>query len=101
MAEEPVEVHETARRRPLLAMAAFHAAWLLAMLAALSSITTYVPEIERSALKWACGLAATSVGLVTCSWSRMPRGLRFLGVGVIVLAALGGIYAGSRLLGVG
>lgn len=90
---------ESTRRKPILSALAFNAALLGAFFSAMLSVTTYVPAAERSGLSWSCGLAAMAVGLVGLSWSRMPGGLRFLGVGVVLLAALGGLYAASRLLG--
>ena len=90
---------EVAQRKPILAVLAFNAALLLAMLSVLLSILDFVPDVERSGLLWACGLAASSVGLACFSWRRMPRGLRFLGTAVMGLAALGGLYSAGRLLG--
>jgi hypothetical protein len=90
---------ESTRRKPILSALAFNAALLCAFFSAMLSVTTYVPAAERSGLSWSCGLAAMAVGLVGLGWSRMPGGLRFLGVGVVLLAALGGLYAASRLLG--
>ena len=90
---------EAARRKPILAVLAFNIALVLAMFAALLSVTTFVPSVERQGLLWACGFAASSVGLVLFSLPRMPRGLRFLGAGVLGLAAFGGLSSAGRMLG--
>ena len=90
---------DAAPRKPILAIIAFNVAVLLAISSSFLSVTTFVPDVERSGLSWACSFGALSAGLVTFSWPRMPRGLRFMGVGVMGLAALGGLYSASRLLG--
>lgn len=86
-------------KSPILAVIAFNAALLLAILSALLSITSYVPTAEKSGLLCGFALAATAVALVAFSWSRMPRGLRFLGVALVGLAAFGAWTSASRLLG--
>ena len=90
---------EAAPRKPILAIIAFNVAVLLAIFSSSLSVTTFVPDVERSGLLWACSFGTLSAGLVAFSWRRMPRGLRFMGVGVVGLAALGGLYSASRLLG--
>lgn len=90
---------EAIRRKPILEVLAFNVALLLAMFAALLSVSTWVPEAERTGLLWACGFAVASIGLVGFSLPRMPRGLRFLASGVMGLAALAGLYSASRLFG--
>lgn len=73
-------------RPPVLVILAFHTALLISPIAALLSVATYVPKAEAKSLATAAGLALASLSLVALCWLRLPRPIRVLAVGILLLS---------------
>ena len=67
-----METHPKPRRTPVLVVLAFNAALLMSPIAALLSVTTYVPRAEADGLLTAATLAVVSLVLVALCWRRLP-----------------------------
>lgn len=89
---------EPTRRRPITEMIALNLAIVLALVAALTGVTTFVPDVRRQALTVGCVCGMAAVPLALFSLRRIPRRLRILPIGTAGLAALGALECASMLV---
>lgn len=85
-----MEARPKPRRTPTLAVLGFHAALLMAPIAALGSVATYTPRTEAESLLAVAAFAVASLVLLALSWRCLPRLIRVSACSCSCLASLSG-----------
>jgi hypothetical protein len=71
---------------------------LMAFVALALSLSTYDPKTQATGLWTSIGCGAGSAALVATSWTRVPRGVRPIGVATVAMGLLGLCYSVDRLM---
>ena len=91
-----MEARPKPRRTPTLAVLGFHAALLMAPIAALGSVATYTPRTEAESLLAVAAFAVASLVLLALSWRCLPRLIRVSAFGLMLMSGFALWMLGCR-----